>query len=84
ENFAKVYELVKALSDVGAKYGKSPSQVALNWLLMASDKVIVIPGAKNPSQVEENAGASGWRMSLDDWMMLEEESGRIRITRVTW
>jgi len=84
ENFTKIYELVKLLTDVGTRYGKSPSQVALNWLLMASDRVIVIPGAKTPSQVRENAGAADWRMSLQDWMMLEEESGRIRITRVIW
>ncbi len=84
ENFPKVYELVKVLKEVGAKYGKSPSQVALNWLLMASDRVIVIPGAKSPSQVEENVGAADWRMSLEDWMRLEEESGKVRITRVIW
>ncbi|ACB07373.1 aldo/keto reductase [Candidatus Korarchaeum cryptofilum OPF8] len=84
ENFRQVYEIVKLLEEIGAKYGKKPSQVALKWLLMASEKVIVIPGAKSPEQVEENTGASGWTMSLDDWMKLEEESGKIRITRVLW
>jgi len=84
ENFKHVYEIVKILEEIGAKYGKKPSQVALKWLLMASEKVIVIPGAKSPDQVEDNAGASGWSMSLEDWMRLEEESGKIRITRVLW
>lgn len=84
ENFSKIYELVKLLSEVGAKYGKKPSQVALNWLLMYSERVVVIPGAKSPAQVEENAGAADWRMSLEDWLRLEEESGRIRISRVIW
>jgi aryl-alcohol dehydrogenase-like predicted oxidoreductase len=84
ENFKQIYEIVKILEEIGAKYGKKPSQVALKWLLMASEKVIVIPGAKSPEQVEENAGASDWIMSLEDWMRLEEESSKIRITRVLW
>ena len=84
ENFKQIYEIVKILEEIGAKYGKKPSQVALKWLLMASEKVIVIPGAKSPEQVEENAGASDWIMSLEDWMRLEEESSKVRITRVLW
>jgi aryl-alcohol dehydrogenase-like predicted oxidoreductase len=84
ENFKQIYEIVKILEKIGAKYGKKPSQVVLKWLLMASEKVIVIPGAKSPEQVEENAGASDWIMSLEDWMRLEEESSKIRITRVLW
>ena len=84
ENFKQIYEIVKILEEIGAKYEKKPSQVALKWLLMASEKVIVIPGAKSPEQVEENAGASDWIMSLEDWMRLEEESSKIRITRVLW
>jgi aryl-alcohol dehydrogenase-like predicted oxidoreductase len=84
ENFKQIYEIVKILEEIGAKYGKKPSQVALKWLLMASERVIVIPGAKSPEQVEENAGASDWIMSLEDWMRLEEESSKIRITRVLW
>jgi aryl-alcohol dehydrogenase-like predicted oxidoreductase len=84
ENFKQIYEVVKILEEIGAKYGKKPSQVALKWLLMASEKVIVIPGAKSPEQVEENVGASDWIMGLEDWMRLEEESSKIRITRVLW
>lgn len=84
ENFRQIYEVVKILEEIGMKYGRKPSQVALKWLLMASDKVIVIPGAKSPEQVEENAGASDWTISLEDWMRLEEESSRIRITSVLW
>lgn len=84
DNFRKIYELVKLLDEVGSKYGKKPSQVALNWLLMSSEIVVPIPGAKDKEQVEENAGAAGWRLNLEDWFKLEEESGKIRISRVIW
>jgi len=60
QNFSQIYEVVKLLKSIGEKYKKTPAQVALNWLLMSSESVIVIPGAKNPEQVEENAGAADW------------------------
>ena len=84
ENFRQIYGIVEVLKRIGEKYGKTPAQVALNWLLMASDSVIVIPGAKTPQQVEENVGAVGWKMSFDEWLELEELSGSLRISRVVW
>ncbi|HDI73944.1 MAG TPA: aldo/keto reductase [Candidatus Korarchaeota archaeon] len=84
ENFRQIYGIVEVLKGIGEKYGKTPAQVALNWLLMASDSVIVIPGAKTPQQVEENVGAVGWKMSFDEWLELEELSGSLRISRVVW
>ena len=48
ENFAQVYRVVEVLKKVGKRHGKTPAQVALNWLIMASPVVIPIPGAKNP------------------------------------
>ena len=84
ENFRQIYGIVEVLKGIGEKYGKTPAQVALNWLLMTSDSVIVIPGAKTPQQVEENVGAVGWKMSFDEWLELEELSGSLRISRVVW
>ncbi len=84
DNFRQIYGVVEVLKEIGDKYGKTPSQVALNWLLRTSDTVIVIPGAKTPEQVEENAGAAGWRMTFEEWLRLEEISGRVLISRVVW
>lgn len=84
DNFRQIYEVVKILKEIGEKHGKTPAQVALNWLLKSSDTVIVIPGAKSPEQVEENAGAAGWDMGFDDWQRLEEASSKLTISRVLW
>jgi len=84
DNMKQIYEVVSILKEIGEKYGKTSAQVALNWLLMSSDNVIVIPGAKNPKQVEDNANASGWRMTLDEWLKLEEASSKVKISRVIW
>jgi aryl-alcohol dehydrogenase-like predicted oxidoreductase len=37
----------------------------MNWLLREGS-VVPIPGAKNPQQAEENAGAAGWRLSVQE------------------
>ena len=50
---------------VGAAHGgKSPAQVALNWLLYQG--ALPIPGAKNARQVAEISGARGWRITADE------------------
>ena len=83
ENFREAWRIVQLLKEIGEKYGKTPGQVALNWLLR-DPLVIPIPGAKNPRQVEENAGASGWTLSEEDWRRITEASSTIRINRVLW
>lgn len=79
-NFAKVYELVKALKAIGERYGKTPTQVALNWLIVSSPVVVPIPGAKTPEQVEDLAGAAGWRLKPEDWRLLDEISRSINVS----
>lgn len=53
ENLAN---LVGLLGEIGGRHDRSPSQVALRWLIQ-QDGVLPIPGAKNPDQAAQNAGA---------------------------
>jgi len=78
-NFRRVWKVVEAVVEVARKYGRTPAQVALNWIMRASPAVVPIPGAKTPEQVEENAGACGWELSWSDWMYLEELSRSVTI-----
>ena len=66
----RVDEVVAELRRVGeANGGRSPSQVALNWIIAKG--AVPIPGAKNREQAEENAGALGWLMSDADVTALD-------------
>ncbi|NEO09236.1 aldo/keto reductase [Moorena sp. SIO3I8] len=67
----KIAPVVKLLSQLGEKYERKPTQVALNWLI-AQDGVIPIPGAKTAQQVQDNAGALGWALSQEDVTQLEQ------------
>ncbi|GBF09980.1 aldo/keto reductase [Aeropyrum pernix] len=80
ENYQQILELAEAIKRLAEKYGRTPSQVALNWIISYSENTIPIPGAKSPEQARENAGAAGWRLGYDDWRMLDTISRRIRIS----
>lgn len=59
---AKIDEIVAKLRQIGdAHDGKTPSQVALNWIIAKG--AVPIPGAKNAQQAADNAGAAGWSMT---------------------
>ncbi|BBD72341.1 aldo/keto reductase [Sulfodiicoccus acidiphilus] len=52
------------------KYGKTPSQLALNWLASIPN-VFPIPRASKVEHVKENLEAVGWRMDDSDRRELE-------------
>jgi aryl-alcohol dehydrogenase-like predicted oxidoreductase len=67
----KVDEVVAELRRIGeANGGKTPSQVALNWIIAKG--AVPIPGAKNREQAEQNAGALGWMMSEEHVAALDD------------
>jgi aryl-alcohol dehydrogenase-like predicted oxidoreductase len=53
--------LVDAVKRIGQGRGKTPSQVAINWVVCKG--ALPIPGARHALHAEENAGALGWRLS---------------------
>ncbi|HBY99469.1 MAG: aldo/keto reductase [Ardenticatenaceae bacterium] len=70
---ANIQPLIGLLREMGAAHGgKTPPQVALNWVMCKG--ALPIPGAKNARQARENAGALGWRLSEDEVAALDAES----------
>lgn len=70
EKLAKLDPINAALKQVGEAHGgKTPGQVALNWLICKG--AVPIPGAKNARQAEQNAGALGWRLTDEEVARLD-------------
>jgi aryl-alcohol dehydrogenase-like predicted oxidoreductase len=66
-----VERVVGVLRRIGeARDGRTPSQVALNWVMAKG--AVPIPGAKNKAQAEENAGALGWSLEEAEIAELDE------------
>jgi pyridoxine 4-dehydrogenase len=57
---------------VSDKHGASASQTALAWLLARYDRMLLIPGTKSVTHLEENLGAANVRLDDDDMAELED------------
>ncbi len=71
--------LGETMARVCGETGRTAAQVLLNWALR-SPVVVTIPKTNSARRVEENCGASGWRLSDEQWMSLTEAAGAGRST----
>jgi aryl-alcohol dehydrogenase-like predicted oxidoreductase len=62
--------LVNVLEQIGIKYHKKPSQVAIRWVLENPAISSALVGIKSVDQAAENAGSAGWRLDPEDMQCL--------------
>lgn len=67
--------LITTMEAIAIKRGKSLAQVSLNYII--SKGVIPIPGCRTISQLKDNLGAMGWRLSATEIKMLELEADKL-------
>ena len=60
----------KALQTIADRYGKTPRQVALNFLTRRKS-LFAIPKASKVDHVRENGGGTGWELTEDDLNLIE-------------
>lgn len=63
--------VVGLLRSIGEKYGRTPSQVALRWLI-ENPVVLPIPGAKNGRQAADNVQALTFSLMAEEVNMLSQ------------
>ena len=71
----RVSPLIEQLGELARSHGKTPAQVALNWIMCKG--AVPIPGAKNPNQAAQNAGALGWRLDAAEVEALDKQAARL-------
>jgi aryl-alcohol dehydrogenase-like predicted oxidoreductase len=59
---ARLERVNRLLRDLGGEHDRTPSQIALRWLIQQPN-VLPIPGAKNGRQADENSGALSFTLS---------------------
>jgi aryl-alcohol dehydrogenase-like predicted oxidoreductase len=73
EFLAQIQPLIALLCKIGEAHdGKTPAQVALNWVMCKG--AVLIPGAKNARQAQDNVGALGWYLSDQEMAALDAAS----------
>jgi aryl-alcohol dehydrogenase-like predicted oxidoreductase len=72
--------LIREMRKIGLDHdGKTPAQVAINWLICKG--ALPIPGVKNLTQAQQNAGAKGWRLLPEAVARLDEYSQKLHSGR---
>jgi aryl-alcohol dehydrogenase-like predicted oxidoreductase len=68
-------KLISLMMEIGQSHaGKTPAQVALNWLICKG--ALPIPGAKNAKQAAENSGAAGWQLTSEEIFAMDKASDK--------
>jgi len=73
------WSVLDALLGVAQESGKTPAQVALQWLLQRPGVTAPIIGARNLQQLEDDLGAIGWTLADEHLNRLNEVSAPQKI-----
>ena len=67
--------VIDTLRRIAPRYGATPSQAALNWLItFGGETVVAIPGASEAAQVRDFGAALSFRLSEEDREELDDVS----------
>lgn len=72
ERFESAIRIYKKFEELSKKYNKTPTQIAINWVLCQKNVVCALTGPSNIEHLEENVQASGFKISEEDLLELEE------------
>jgi len=66
-----IQPVVRLLGEIGDRYSKTPSQIALRWVI-ENPMVLPIPGAKNGKQATSNAAALNFSLTAEEVATLSD------------
>jgi aryl-alcohol dehydrogenase-like predicted oxidoreductase len=71
-NFAKNLSVVERFRALARKFGATPAQLAIAWVLAQGEDIVPIPGTKRVAYLEENAAAA--EIKLDPGRLAQIEA----------
>lgn len=83
ENVRANEALVAIVERVAQRYGATPAQVAIAWVLSRGSDVVPIPGTKRVRYVENNVGAIDVALTQEDLAELDTLAGKASGERYT-
>lgn len=73
-NTERTWSILDALFEIAQEAGKTPAQVALNWVKDKPGVTAPIIGARTLAQLEDNLGAVDWALTPEQRAKLDEVS----------
>lgn len=74
EKLMKNLEIVEVMKQVAVNHSKPVAAVAIRYILDYLPESVVLCGAKRPSQILGNVEGVDWKLSEDEWKLLDEVS----------
>ena len=71
ERFEYGLKVYRKLAELGKRYGRTSTQVAIAWVLSHPEVICALTGPSTLDHLEENVGGSGWNISKEDLQELE-------------
>ena len=68
------WRIIDNLIEIGKDCGKTPAQIALNWILQQPGITASILGVRTLEQLRENLGCIGWQLSEEEMNKLKKAS----------
>jgi len=72
ENFTRNLALVQRISELAARKGCTPAQLALAWVLAQGEDIIPIPGTRRIRNFDDNLGALAIKLSASELAVIEQ------------
>jgi aryl-alcohol dehydrogenase-like predicted oxidoreductase len=71
---ARAYATADVVREIAAECGRTPAQVALNWVNNRPQVTSSLLGARTIDQLEDNLGSVGWRLDSEHVERLDQSS----------
>ena len=70
----RTWQVIDTLSEIASEMQKTVAQIALNWLLQKATVTAPILGARTMTHLQDNLGATGWALSVEQVARLDKAS----------
>mgnify|MGYP001074599183 FL=1 len=78
--FEEALQVTEHVKKIALKYDKTPSQIAINWVINTRGITAPIVGARTVKQIEENLKASSFTLDPEDYEYLDRVSRKFTDT----
>jgi aryl-alcohol dehydrogenase-like predicted oxidoreductase len=78
-NINKTNEFLEKLKPVAADKNATLSQLVLRWTMQMPGITVVLSGARNPEQIEENAGALNLKLDEDEMKLINSLLDNVKL-----
>jgi aryl-alcohol dehydrogenase-like predicted oxidoreductase len=78
-NIIKTNEFLEKLKPLAAEKNATLSQLVLRWTMQKPGITVVLAGARNPEQIEENGGALNFRLDEEEMRLINSLLDKVKL-----